>query len=597
MKWYTEPAQDDGGAGQADDQAAPGLDSVPGAILQRHGARMLSPADAAAVPGWPLPRSTVYRARTLLVPPGLLTEAPFSAINRVLARVGLNLVAPAPEEETAPREAAAGAPARPDAAGRPGKVPQGKRASIPRTVVLVPAAVHDGQAALPVVVDAWVALQALRASATAREHPGLDRDSVSRISLEHLLVGSAITGNPASDGGGLTGNPASDGGGLTGPGNADSYLYGGCDGRTPVEVCVEAPTRQPTELCASRYGRRPVVTVLDTGVREHPWLNVTADPAAPGGYTTAASGFVAVDQGIQDLLYQHGQNAAAAGDQPRHLIRYPWDRPVTAEPLIGELDTHTGHGTFIAGIIRQIAPDARVLSLRIMHSDGIVYEGDLLYALSLLADRVSAALQGDLSQMIDVVSLSLGDFSETPADQAYSFALWQVIEPLLEMGVVVTAAAGNYSTSRRFYPAAFTDLATPAGSVPIISIAALNPNGSKALFSDGGHWVRAWAPGAALLSTFPADINGSRDPEVSLPGRPGSAGAPGRERAALDPDDFRSGFALWSGTSFAAPYLAAQLARELLCGAAASGMRLDQDGRPAAAGRVMHALKNLGWPS
>ena len=113
---------------------------------------------------------------------------------------------------------------------------------------------------------------------------------------------------------------------------------------------------------------------------------------------------------MQDLLYAHGQSLAAAGDLPRHLIRDPWDRPVTADPLIGELDTHTGHGTFIAGIVRQIAPDATVLALRIMHSDGIVYEGDLLYALGLLAARVSAALDGDLSQMVDVVAAVAGLF-------------------------------------------------------------------------------------------------------------------------------------------------------------------------------------------
>ena len=42
---------------------------------------------------------------------------------------------------------------------------------------------------------------------------------------------------------------------------------------------------------------------------------------------------------------------------------------------------YTGHGSFIAGLIRQVVPDATVLSIRIMHGDGIVYEGDLLYAL------------------------------------------------------------------------------------------------------------------------------------------------------------------------------------------------------------------------
>jgi hypothetical protein len=573
MKWYLEPIHDHDQSGY-DGEGVPGMEAVPTPILQRHGARVLSPVDAAVVPGWPTPRSTVYRARTLLVPPGLLTAEPLDAINGVLARVGLHLAGPS-----------AGNPA-PASRDMPGP---------PRTVVLVPHP-QDGQAPLPVVVDAWVALQALRASVTDGEHRGLDRESVSQISLEHLLVGSAITGSPASDGGGVTGNPASDGGGVTGPGNTDSYLYGGCDGRTPVEVCAEAPARRPAGFCASEYGRRPVIAVLDTGVREHPWLDVAADPAAPGGYTTTPAGFVAVDQGMQDLLYANGQQLAAAGDQPRQLIRYPWDRPVTADPLIGELDTHTGHGTFIAGIVRQIAPDARVLAVRIMHSDGIVYEGDLLYALGLLAARVSAAGAGDPDQLVDVVSLSLGYFSETAADQAYSLALWKAIRPLLEMGVAVTAAAGNYSTSRRFYPAAFAELGPPAGGVPLISVGALNPNRTKALFSDGGHWIRAWAPGAAMLSTFPADINGSRDPEVSLPAHPGNPAPPGYrdERAALDPDDFRSGFALWAGSSFAAPYVAAQLTRELLCGAAVEGsLRLDQAGQAAAVNRVRHVLKNL----
>lgn len=572
MKWYTD--QGNGGTRYAGEPDASGVQCIPAAVLQRHGALVLSPADCAVVRGWPTPQSTVYRARTLLVPPGLLAGAPFDAINQVLARVGLSLAAPG---EQPPRTLTA-QPNVTDGGGRP------EMTQLPRTAVLAPAAPHDRAAPLPVRVDAWVALQALRGSAAAHEYPALGEESVSQISLEHLLVGSAITGTPASDGGGVTGNPASDGGGVTGPGNTDSYLYG-FDGRTPVEVCAEAPGRQPGDVCASRYGRRPVVAVLDTGSRAHPWLGVAADPSAPGGYTTTG-GFVSVDQGMQDLLHAHGQASATAGDRPRHLIRYPWDGPVTADPLIGELDTHTGHGTFIAGIVRQIAPDATVLALRIMHSDGIVYEGDLLYALGLLAARVSAALDGDLSQMVDIVSLSLGYFSETSSDQAYTFKLWQAIEPLLEMGVVVTAAAGNYSTSRRFYPAAFADLAVPADSVPLISVGALNPNGSQALFSDGGHWIRAAAPGAALLSTFPADINGSRDPQVSLPAR-----------AALDPDDFRSGFALWSGTSFAAPYLAAQLASSLLREAeAGGGMRLDLPGGAAASDRAKNSLKALGWP-
>ncbi len=37
----------------------------------------------------------------------------------------------------------------------------------------------------------------------------------------------------------------------------------------------------------------------------------------------------------------------------------------------------------------------------------------------------------------------------------------------------------------------------------------------------------------------------------------------GYRRETIDPDDFGGGFGLWSGTSFAAPYLAGLLARDL----------------------------------
>jgi Subtilase family len=229
-----------------------------------------------------------------------------------------------------------------------------------------------------------------------------------------------------------------------------------------------------------------------------------------------------------------------------------------------------------------------------MHSDDVVYEGDLLCALALLADRIAAAEDGGMAGMVDVVSLSLGYFDESAADVAHSSGLWQVIQVLLDLGVAVVAAAGNYSTSRRFYPAAFSLQPSP---VPVISVGALNPNGSKALFSDGGRWVRAWAAGAAVVSSYPDDVNGSLTPPVRVrAGRDGlaSGDGPPDDREGLDPDDFRGGFAVWSGTSFAAPLIAAQIAAGLLEQAAEPG--LDATGSQPAADRTIAALASLGWP-
>jgi subtilisin family serine protease len=196
--------------------------------------------------------------------------------------------------------------------------------------------------------------------------------------------------------------------------------------------------------------------------------------------------------------------------------------------------------------------------------------------------------------MVDVVSLSLGYFDESAADITYSSGLWQIIQVLLDLGVAVVTAAGNYSTRRRFYPAAFSLQPSP---VPVISVGALNPNGSRALFSDGGRWVRAWAAGAAVVSTYPDDVNGSLTPQVRVHRRPGGgspAGGRADVREGLDPDDFRGGFATWSGTSFAAPLIAAHLAAQLLEQAAEHS--LDATGSQQAADRTIAALAALGWP-
>ena len=634
--WYFEPDPVPERAWSAadDDGAAPTLTCVPGAVLQRHGARLLNPSDAPAIPGsgrdgWArAPRSTAYRARTLLIPADLLRDdAVVRAMNSALAPVGMSIVLPSLDSRRTRSE---------------GRVAEAL-GLLPRIAGLVPAEPKPGRPALPVVIDAWTALQALRAAADATEKAhanaekatsdaerasteaerpdgdaergntdvaeragtgaegaapanevALTSEIVRRITLEHVLAGSAVTMNASVQVSDITGSPSTEGNGLTGPGSTDSYVYGGGDTRAPVAVFLRAPARRKPE---SLGGRRPVVAVLDTGVRAHPWLDVWPDPA--GGYTVdEADGFVMDDPVIQAALYEEGRYAAdEQGDRSRHAIKGAWDTPISADPLIGELDDATGHGTFIAGIVRQAAPDARVLSIRIMHSDSVVYEGDLLCALALLADRIAAARERGTPEAVDVVSLSLGYFDESPADVAYGSGLWQVIRLLLDMGVAVVAAAGNYSTSRRFYPAAFSLQPSP---VPLISVGALNPNGSKALFSDGGRWVRAWAAGAAVVSTYPDDINGSRTPEVRVPAHPDNALPPEPhrpdDREALDPDDYHGGFATWSGTSFAAPLIAARIAGALLERAAGQGAVPGRPAEETATDRTLAALEALGWP-
>ena len=133
-----------------------------------------------------------------------------------------------------------------------------------------------GQRSRPVTVDAWVALQALRAAAAplrrraagpAGPRPagagrgGPDRPGAPARRLGHHR--QPVLGDPAA-----ASPPAR--AAAAGPRSTDSYLFSGGDTRTPVTVLLDPPER---ELPAG-YGRRPVVAVLDTGVRAHPWLDV-----------------------------------------------------------------------------------------------------------------------------------------------------------------------------------------------------------------------------------------------------------------------------------------------------------------------------------
>jgi len=596
MKWHFQPRPGGDEAEPDDDDAVmPRLLGIPAALLERHDARILHPGRAAVVYGYPAPRPTVYRARTLVISGDLLWDhgRRLTPHNDVLAQVGMALKMP---EEGHDHDLDTDRGDR-----RVFDILRG----LPRPVALVPVQGHP----VPVDVDAWTALQTLRAATvpdstvsededtgtapTGPKRVRLDRSDLYGIELEHLLIGSAITGSPIGGShGGISGSTGS-GSDTSGPSDTDSYLFSGGDPRTPVTVFFDPPSRLSAGDCESLWGRRPVVAVMDSGVAEQSCLDVDADGA--GGYTMAPDGFVAWDDNIQSAIRAEGERAVADGDRSRRVIRNAWDQPISDNPLMGELNDALGHSTFISGVIRQVTSDARVMAIRVTGSDNILYEGDIICGLRHLAKRIALAEPDDLMAQVDVVSLSFGYFSESPHDQMVTSGLWRAIEVLLSLGVIVVAAAGNFASSQRFYPAAFALKAGRAGEVPVISVGALNPNGTKAMFSNDGRWVTAWAPGASVISTYPTDIDGSRTPELRIPRNrePSGQWPPGRE--SLDPDDYSSGFAVWSGTSFSAPYAAALIARSLIEGAERdeSGLRLDALGTNEKKRRAMAAYDNL----
>jgi hypothetical protein len=175
-----------------------------------------------------------------------------------------------------------------------------------------------------------------------------------------------------------------------------------------------------------------------------------------------------------------------------------------------------GHGTFIDGIIMRVAPSLRIRHARVLDPQGV--GDDATITLRVATDPAP------------VINLSLGGYT---ADNQPPTGLASALAKLGNSAVVV-AAAGNNASPRPFWPAAFN---------PVVAVGALDTSsGSPVLasWSNYGHWVDVYAPGVNVRSTY----------------------LRGTWKLATDPAPRPlGGWAHWSGTSFAAPQVAAEIAK------------------------------------
>ena len=235
-------------------------------------------------------------------------------------------------------------------------------------------------------------------------------------------------------------------------------FYLGFDGGVPASASgqwalrtIEAPTAQKISL-----GQGITVAVLDTGVDPtHPAL---ASHVAVGGYD-----YISGTDTISDV---------AGGPA-------------------------SGHGTFVAGLIAQVAPQATILPFRVLDTNGLGTVGD-----------VASAIETATDDGARVINLSMGmAVSSRTLHAAISYAQ--------SHGVVVVASAGNQGSAIPQYPAAYDS---------VIAVAGTDQQDQRASFSNYGDHIVVSAPAVDLYSAYPG------------------------------------GYAYGSGTSFAAPLVSGELA-------------------------------------
>ncbi|MBB6416451.1 type VII secretion-associated serine protease mycosin [Streptomyces sp. AK010] len=212
------------------------------------------------------------------------------------------------------------------------------------------------------------------------------------------------------------------------------------------------------EAWQTTKGRGITVAVLDTGVEaDHPDL---AGNVLPG----------------KDLV----GFGAEPGDRA-------WARHGTA--MAGIIAGH-GHGPGDADGVLGIAPEAKILPVRVILEDG---DSSRAKARSTRGNALAEGIRWAADHGADVINLSLGDDSasahpEPSEDQAVQYAL--------KKGVVVVASAGNGGEKGDHisYPAAYPG---------VIAATAVDRAGTRASFSTRRWYATVSAPGVDVVIADP----------------------------------------------------------------------------------------------
>jgi thermitase len=160
-----------------------------------------------------------------------------------------------------------------------------------------------------------------------------------------------------------------------------------------------------------------------------------------------------------------------------HFDDVPQDGPEPGQPG----GVAQGHGTHISGVIAHIAPESKIMPLRILNVDGRGNTFILAYAIEWAATNGA-----------DVINMSLGT-------DCSSKVLAESVLNAQAQGVVMVAAAGNSNLDAP---------QCPAGDPDVIGVTAVDGDDKKADFANyGAGWIDLAAPGVGITSTVP--VSGS----------------------------------------------------------------------------------------
>jgi subtilisin family serine protease len=208
------------------------------------------------------------------------------------------------------------------------------------------------------------------------------------------------------------------------------------------------------------------------------------------------------------------------GVQAADIDPLPPKLPGGVQPI----PAYTGHGTFVAGVMRCMAPAAEIVVSNAFSIAGSHLESDLV-----------TRLEDELRRGVDIFHLSIASNSRHDLP-LIAFEQW--LKRLHQTkGSVCIAPAGNHGHRRPNWPAAFPG---------VIAVGALGSDWrGRANFTNFGGWVDVYAPGRDIVNAF---ATGTYTCHV----------APYSNQVR----EFY-GMAKWSGTSFSTPIVTGLIAARM----------------------------------
>ncbi len=233
-------------------------------------------------------------------------------------------------------------------------------------------------------------------------------------------------------------------------------------------------------------------------------------PAAQSRATYLGSGvrIAVIDTGI-DLNHPALKTRLVASADMRDFVD---NDAIPQEVGVSGTDAAFGHGTGVAGIIAQIAPNAKIMPLRVLSPNGSGTE-----------TAVVNAINWAINHNAQIIQLSLGSTTD-------SAALGAMVASAANRGIYVVTSAGNTSTGSATFPGRYSSGAMDnlygcSCQQYVLSVASVSSADERSPYSNYGIGVTMSAPGEKVYTPYPGN---------------------------------RLGY--WSGTSFAAPMVSGAIA-------------------------------------